>query len=64
MDPEQKFVNDYAAEILELEPSVRYKISGYDTKRIVFIAVLLVSVTTIISMLVIASLPGREERFK
>ena len=64
MDPEQKFVNYYAAEILELEPSVRYKISGYDTKRMVFIAVLLVSVTTIISMLVIASLPGREERFK
>ncbi len=64
MDPEQKFVNDYAAEILELQTGTRYKVSGYETKRIVFIAVLLASLTTIISMFVLASLPGREERFK
>tara|TARA_B100000925_G_scaffold282785_1_gene255972 strand:+ start:4013 stop:5587 length:1575 start_codon:yes stop_codon:yes gene_type:complete len=53
VDPEQKFVNDYTKEILNLSNTKRYKVSHYQTKRIGYLVVTATSFIVVISVLVI-----------
>ena len=53
LDAEQKFVNDYTREILNLTNAKRYKDNKYQTKRIGFVGVVITSFIVVVSFLVL-----------